>query len=116
MTALAFAKDDAKGGAVRPLHLVSKERLSVWMSMLDAPARVWLEATGFTGAAGEVALIPGDGGSVAAAAGGLGDMKDRRRKRFVVADIRGRVAAGDRAWRRRSERGGAGLVAGGICL
>ena len=104
MTALAFAKDDAKGGAVRPLHLVSKERLSVWMSMLDAPARVWLEATGFTGAAGEVALIPGDGGSVAAAAGGLGDMKDRRRKRFVVADIRKKLPEG--GWRLETELGG----------
>ncbi len=98
MTDLTFAGDD---GSSRPLHLVSKEGLAVLLSVLDPCSRAWVEGTDFAAKAGEVVLIPGDDGAVAAAVGGLGDEKDRVRKRFIVALLRSRLPEG--LWRLETE-------------
>lgn len=94
MTSLTFAADD---GTARPLHLVTKEGLAVFLSALDPGHRTWVEASGFAAKAGEVVLIPAADGSVAAAAGGLGDAGDEKRKRFVAAALRAKLPEG--LWR-----------------
>jgi len=88
MTSLIFAPADA---ATRPLHLVSKDVLEDWREGLDARARAFVEASGFAATAGEVVLLPDETGAVVAAAGGLGDATTRARKRFVVAELRGKL-------------------------
>ena len=102
MTSLIFAPADA---ATRPLHLVSKDVLEDWREGLDARARAFVEASGFAATAGEVALLPDETGAVVAAAGGLGDATTRARKRFVVAELRGKLPEG--SWAFRSELTGA---------
>ncbi len=92
MSALTFAEASP---SARPLHLVRKGDIARWVETLDGPARAWVDSVGFRGAAGEVVLLPGPDGAVAAAAGGLGDDKDRARKRFVAADLRGKLPEGD---------------------
>jgi leucyl aminopeptidase len=104
MTSLIFAPADA---ATRPLHLVSKDVLEDWREGLDARARAFVEASGFAATAGEVALLPDETGAVVAAAGGLGDATTRARKRFVVAELRGKLPEG--SWAFRSELTGADL-------
>jgi leucyl aminopeptidase len=104
MTSLIFAPADA---ATRPLHLVSKDVLEDWREGLDARARAFVEASGFAATAGEVALLPDETGAVVAAAGGLGDATTRARKRFVVAELRGKLPEG--SWAFRSELTGANL-------
>ena len=94
VTSLTFAADD---GSARPLHLVTKEGLAVFLSALDPAARAWVEASGFGASAGEVVLIPASDGAVAAAAGGLGDVRDETRKRFVAASLRAKLPEG--LWR-----------------
>lgn len=104
MTSLIFAPADA---ATRPLHLVSKDVLEDWREGLDARARAFVEASGFAATAGEVVLLPDETGAVVAAAGGLGDATTRARKRFVVAELRGKLPEG--SWAFRSELTGADL-------
>ena len=104
MTSLIFAPADA---ATRPLHLVSKDVLEDWREGLDARARAFVEASGFAATAGEVVLLPDETGAVVAAAGGLGDATTRARKRFVVAELRGKLPEG--SWAFRSELTGTDL-------
>ena len=104
MTSLIFAPADA---ATRPLHLVSKDVLKDWREGLDARARAFVETSGFAATAGEVVLLPDETGAVVAAAGGLGDATTRARKRFVVAELRGKLPEG--SWAFHSELTGADL-------
>ena len=93
MTAMTFASSDA---TTRPLHLVSKDGLEAWRTALDDRARTFVEASGFSGSAGQVVVMPDETGAIVAAAGGLGDAKTRARKRFVVAGLRAKMPEG--AW------------------
>lgn len=98
MNSLTFAADD---GTSRPLHLVSKESLAVFLTVLDPRARAWVEASGFAAKAGEIVLIPAADGRVVAAAGGMGELKDERRKRFIAALLRSKLPEG--LWRLETE-------------
>ncbi|WBU53429.1 M17 family metallopeptidase [Paracoccus sp. SCSIO 75233] len=65
---------------------------------LDANARSWAEATGFSGKAGQICLIPGADGSLSGALVGLGAPSARpARQRFVLAKAAAALPAG--AWR-----------------
>ncbi|MEQ9155359.1 MAG: leucyl aminopeptidase family protein [Roseitalea porphyridii] len=98
MSKLTFAAAD---GTSRPLYLVTKEGLAVFLSVLEPAARAWVEAAGFAAKAGETVLIPGADGAIMAAAGGLGDARDWERKRFAVALLRGKLPGG--LWRLETE-------------
>ena len=98
MNSLIFAAED---GTSRPIHLVSKENLAVFLTVLDPRARGWVEASGFEAKAGEIVLIPDANGQVAAAAGGMGGQKDERRKRFIAASFRSSLPSG--LWRLETE-------------
>ena len=91
MSQMTFAE---AGQPPRILHLLRKDEVEGWIEGLDVPARAWVRSAGFHGKAGEVVLLPGADGGVAAAAGGLGDDKDRARKRFVAADLRSKLPEG----------------------
>ncbi|MBT8459501.1 MAG: leucyl aminopeptidase family protein [Boseongicola sp.] len=91
MTALTFASADA---STRPLHLVSKDDLENWRAALGAAAQAFVEASEFSGGAGQVVLIPDETGAIVAAAGGVGDAKTRARKRFVAASLRAKLPEG----------------------
>ena len=73
MTALpGLAPADA---TALPLHATTSATFADW-SATQSPARqAWLQAQGFTGAAGTLALLPGDGG-LAGAVLGVGDLHD----------------------------------------
>ncbi len=88
---LTFAANDAPA---IPLHVVTAEGFDAWLGSLGAPDRAWIEATGFKGAAGRVALLPADGGGIAAAAAGVGSDRDRARGRFALAAARAALPAG----------------------
>ena len=55
-----------------PVHAVAAAGLAVHLATLPPAAAVWAAATGFTAAAGEVALIPDGEGSLASVILGLG--------------------------------------------
>ena len=98
MTALTFA--DPTPDAL-PLHLVTKERFGVWLSLLDEKTRAWVEAAEFEGGAGQMVLFPGPDGDIAGAAGGLGSDSDRARARFLSARVRTALPGG--TWRLETE-------------
>lgn len=91
MTAMTFATD---ADGARPLYLIASDGLSEGLAELDPAARHWAETSGFTGALGEVLLVPDGAGDVVGALGGLGGAKDRARSRFAAAALRSRLPAG----------------------
>lgn len=88
----AFAPADSPS---RPLYVVSQEGLADWLDRQPETTRSWLSATGFTGALGEVQLLPGAEGLVGAVVG-YGTAKSRARGRFPIARAAGALPAG--AW------------------
>ncbi len=79
----------------RPLHLLRAEDLATFLATLPADQQSWLAACGFEASAGELRLLPGDGG-VAAAVVGLGSASARQRGRFACAKAVAGLPAG--AW------------------
>ncbi|GGE08376.1 leucyl aminopeptidase [Gemmobacter megaterium] len=88
---LAFAPADADA---LPLHVVRQEDAGDFLAGQPLAARTWLEAQGWTGAAGDPVLLAGDGGAVAGAVMGLGDATARARQRFAVARAAAKLPAG----------------------
>lgn len=89
---LAFAPADA---VALPLHVLRQEEAAGFLSGLEPALQAWLAATGWTGAAGDPVLLPGQDGAVAGAVIGLGDATARARSRFAVARAAARLPAGD---------------------
>ena len=104
MTAMTFLEPN---DAARPLYLVTKERLEVWVSMLEPAARAWVEASDFRAGVGQVVLIPDGSGGIAAAAGGMGNATDAERGRFLAAKLRVNLPEG--AWRFETDLDGDAL-------
>ncbi|MBY0396489.1 MAG: leucyl aminopeptidase family protein, partial [Thermoleophilia bacterium] len=92
---LSFARDE--DGAPRTLHLVGEAETEEFLSTLGERERTWLGQTGFTGALGQLALLPGPEGAVAGAVFGTGTAAQRGRGRFHVAQAAAELPAG--AWR-----------------
>jgi leucyl aminopeptidase len=63
---------EGQAGA-RPIHMLRKDDYAGWLASAPAPARTWLEATGFTPKPGASTLLPGAGGDLAAALLLVGD-------------------------------------------
>ncbi len=79
-----------------PLHLVPEGGAEAFVEGSDPSARAWLQAAGFTGALGQLCLLPGPGGAPTGAAFGMGTAKARRRGRFHLAQAAAALPEG--AW------------------
>jgi leucyl aminopeptidase len=100
LTALTFSNDTT---AARPLHLVSKDRLSDWLTTQPDDVQAWISASDFNAGAGSVLLLPGSDG-VVGAVGGMGSDTDRARKRFIAAGLRAKLPGG--VWRYETDLSG----------
>jgi len=87
-------KDD---GSARPVHALPEAEAEAGLARLPEAQRAWAKAQGFTGALGQLCLLPGPDGTPDAALFGLGTAKSRARTRFPFAS----AAAGlpDGLWR-----------------
>ncbi|KCV82253.1 leucyl aminopeptidase [Actibacterium atlanticum] len=88
---LTFASADAPS---IPLHLLDADTFPSWSETLAEGQRAWLGANGFTGAAGQLCLLPGAGGIAQAAVAGMTRGKARDRKRFELATIAAKLPEG----------------------
>ncbi|MEY8837591.1 M17 family metallopeptidase, partial [Cribrihabitans sp. XS_ASV171] len=79
---LSFADPSAPS---LPLHVIEQEGLETWQAEQPERVRAWIAANGFTGALGQVLLIPGEGGAPEMALAGYGKPGARARKRFCLA-------------------------------
>ncbi len=77
-----------------PLRLIEVAELPVARAAMDARSRRWIDAVGFSAALGEVALLPGDDGAIAAGLVGWGDSARRRKGRFHLAGAAAKLPAG----------------------
>src|SRR5579872_7596144 len=69
---MAFSLIDDDAGAV-PLLPVAKSDLAAWREEAPARERDWALATGFTGEAGKLALLPDKNGGLGRVLVGIGD-------------------------------------------
>jgi len=88
----AFADTDAPS---LPLHLIAEGEADQFAALLPAPARTWLAGQGFTGAAGQLVLLPTPEGGLAGAAFGLGGAQARARGRFALAQAAAALPEGN---------------------
>jgi leucyl aminopeptidase len=88
---MTFAAPDP---AALPLHLVDKPGLDAFRAALPDAQAAWVQATGFTAAAGSVCVLPGPDGRPTGAIAGYGTATDRARSRFTLASARDRLPAG----------------------
>jgi leucyl aminopeptidase len=72
---MAFSLIDEAAGAT-PIAALTKSGFSAWLERAAERERNWVAATGFTAAAGKLALIPAEGGRLARVLVGLGDAGD----------------------------------------
>lgn len=79
---LSFAPSSAPSV---PLHVIAQPDLDGWLP--DQPERVqsWVAANGFSGALGQVLLVPATNGAIEFALAGYGTEEKRVRKRFPLA-------------------------------
>eukprot|EP00873_Tetraselmis_striata_P015108 jgi/Tetstr1/435372/TSEL_024290.t1 len=77
-----------------PLHLVDKAGCTETLQRLGPGAGDWATANGFEGAAGQLLLVPGEGGAAAAALYGVADPKDPG---FAAGDLARKLPGGDYA-------------------
>jgi leucyl aminopeptidase len=87
----AFAAPDS---ASIPLHCVSRDALPEWLESQPARVRGWIEAMGFSGAAGRVVCVPDAAGAVSMAIFGTGDAKTRARGRMGLGAARALLPVG----------------------
>jgi leucyl aminopeptidase len=83
------------GASALPLHLVEEGGLSGLAGSLTDSQSAWAAATGFTGAPGQVCVLPGADGRPAGALFGMGTAAKRRRGRFHVARAAALLPEGD---------------------
>ncbi|TMV06933.1 leucyl aminopeptidase family protein [Ruegeria sediminis] len=89
---LTFA---APSDGALPLHVIESTGLEAWLDQHGPDVRSWIEANGFTGALGQVLLVPGPGGAPEFALAGYGDAASRARKRFPLAAAAEALPKGD---------------------
>ncbi|TRD22310.1 leucyl aminopeptidase family protein [Palleronia caenipelagi] len=91
---MTFAAPDS---AARPLYALSPDEYAAWQEDATEMFRAWASAMGFSGASGQVVLLPGPDGQPAAGLVGLGSDEDRARGRFQLASARAALKGG--TWR-----------------
>jgi leucyl aminopeptidase len=74
-----------------PIFLIEKQDLAQSVAALDERDRAWVAANGFSGALGEILLLPSSEGGVAGALIGWGDAAARRARPFALAGVLGRL-------------------------
>jgi leucyl aminopeptidase len=81
----------------RPLHVLRPDEMAGFIDNEGSLWAGWLAANSFKAAAGELCLLPGTDGGIAAAVAGIGTPEATRRQRFILAKVVNRLPAG--AWR-----------------
>ncbi len=78
-----------------PLHLVDEGAATAFTNAGPPADKAWLVAGGFTGALGQLCVLPGADGAPAAAVQGMGNVRTRARGRFHVAQAAAQLPEGD---------------------
>ncbi len=86
--------DGGDGGASTPLVPVYKDELEAGLAELSEGQRKWLSLNGFKGAAGQVGLVPGEGGALEVVVFGLGK-KDEPVIYHPAGGLAGKLPDGD---------------------
>ncbi len=85
----------ADSPAALPVVPLSSVDWPDYLAKLSSAQQTWAGLSGFTGAAGQAAVLPDAAGAPGCAVIGLGDDRSARRSRFIVASAAARLPAGD---------------------
>ena len=91
LVSVTFSEIDAPS---TPVHIIPSDGVNGWTKGQPARVRAWIEAIGFTGSLGSVAMVPGVDGSASAALVGIGTESQRARVRFVIAGVQPKLPDG----------------------
>ena len=83
------------GKDATPLFVLEKDEVAGWLQTRCAEEEAWAKANGFTGALGQICMLPGPGGTPAAALFGFGTAKDRARSRLHYGVLPGKLPKGN---------------------
>lgn len=95
MTAADTMRFAAGKAAARPLYLVPEDGAAARLGDLPPPQQAWAGAQGFTGALGQLCVLPGADGGPEAALFGTGTPSARARSRFLLARAAEALPEGD---------------------
>ncbi len=96
MTAPTTPRFAAPDTRATPVRIVPRAGFDDWLARQEEPVRDWVQASGFTGTAGQVLRLPAPDLSVARVLLGWGGPKDRARTRFLAATAA--TALGSGTW------------------
>ena len=96
-TPLAFADPSAPSN---PLHVVAESDVQAFLAARSTKDHAWLTSAGFSGALGQLVLLPGSDGAASAAVFGFGSPHSRQRGRFHLAQAAAALPQG--AWHLKS--------------
>ncbi|WIY26614.1 leucyl aminopeptidase family protein [Parasedimentitalea psychrophila] len=68
-----------------PLHVIDQDKCKDWLQRQPDHVADWAQTNGFTGACGQMLLVPGPSGKPEMALAGYGTPAQRARRRFVLA-------------------------------
>jgi len=80
-----------------PLHIVAESACADWLDQQPATWGDWARAMGFTGAWGQVVVLPGTDGALSGALVGAGTVGSRTRNRFLLAAAAAKLPEGSYA-------------------
>src|SRR2546421_10546774 len=109
---MAFNLIEGDAGAV-PIAVLSKAGLETWRESAAARERDWAAATGFTGEAGKLALVPDKAGKLGRGLVGVGEDEAAM---WALAGLSGTLPGGSYRLGRGAGGGGAARVAPGGAL
>lgn len=69
----------------KPLHVLTPGMLEDWCAQTSGKNRQWITSNAFTGALGQICMIPSQTGEIAEVLWGWGSDKERKRTRFPLA-------------------------------
>ena len=88
---VTFSEIDAPS---TPIHVLPSDGVNSWTKGQSDRVRAWIEAIGFKGSLGSVAMVPDADGNSAAALVGIGTEGQRARVRFVTAGAQPKLPDG----------------------
>ncbi|WP_317056784.1 leucyl aminopeptidase family protein [Roseovarius rhodophyticola] len=88
---LKFAAENADA---IPVHVLEQEDVEAWLADQQKRTQTWVNASGFTGALGQITLVPSSDGAIEMALAGYGASSSRARGRFHLASVAGQLPEG----------------------
>ena len=77
-----------------PIDFITSDALKAWIAKADVAEKVWVKASGFTAALGQIVILPEANGKIKRVLAGWGDANARGRGRYWAASVAAKLPKG----------------------